>query len=430
MNERNESFLIEGNLYLPFFNRWGELSYKAEAAFTYDPFEIAASSTSGSPVAFTQSLFIGFLNDSGGRFTYDGEFTLTVILPEGQELFVRTGMDPFEAWEAYNAQILPKLSNSSKSSNHLYRMVEYSTWVEQKAAGNDKSQFFEVLSETFVDRYLDRLAKLNLPFGKFTIDDGWYDKHSETGSGTIEPNKRFPDLKRMARKIESAGHVPGIWLDLGCVSSRSRYYQEHSDKVKPHSVWGSTEVANTEVFYQALAGTQLERQFRNIFERLIDAGFVKFKVDMLYGNKREMKEILALAHRVAHEIRGDVELESHIPDIFVSPFCDVVRTNDVLISADSPWRELTWAHWTVSYYSAPNHWLNLDHIGGNNPAVSEEDFVSHLNMFERVPGHPVVSLLPDRYSPDTQKRLKQILHAYENNKHNPDYFINIPKFLG
>ncbi len=184
-------------------------------------------------------------------------------------------------------------------------------------------------------------------------------------------------------------------------------------KVKPHSYWGGTEVANAEVFYQALLGIQLERQFRDIFERLIDAGFAKFKVDMLYGNKREMKEILALAHRVAHDIRSDVELESHVPDIFVSPYCEVVRTNDVLISADNPWRELMWAHWTVCHYSSPKHWLNLDHIGGNDPAVSEENFVRHLEMFE-LPGHSVVSLLPDRYSLDAQNRLKHLLHSYDH----------------
>ena len=71
-------FSVMPPLYLPFYNRWGANAYYRYDAFSLDPFDIAASSTSGSPVLLTPQGFFGFLNETGGRFAYDGKGTLTI----------------------------------------------------------------------------------------------------------------------------------------------------------------------------------------------------------------------------------------------------------------------------------------------------------------------------------------------------------------
>ncbi|MDF2924206.1 MAG: glycoside hydrolase [Paenibacillaceae bacterium] len=428
-----ETFHLEGRVAIPYFNRWGELSYTTEQAFDHDPFQVLATSTSGSPVLFTSSLFVGFLKEAGGRFIYDGKGRLQVIYDDNQMLFIREGMEPYEAWDAYNHEVISLNGIEDRRRMPLYRTLEYCTWVEQKAQATEAANVHEVLSEAFMADYLNRLDKLQLPRGKVCLDDGWFDRHSATGSGTIFANERFPDLRRISHNIEAAGHIPGIWLDLGCVSPLSKFFQLNQHAVKPHSYFGGPaeqENKQSHTFYQPLPGKEMENHFRDVFDRLIDAGFVKFKLDMMYGNKREMSAILEAANRIAHELRADVEIEAHIPDIFVSRHCDVVRTNDVLIQADKPWRELTLAHWTTCLYSAPGRWLNLDHIGGNHPAVSEADFLKSLAMYDQIAGYPVLSLLPDRFSSDAQNEVRNLLARYEANVMNDSFFNKKLQFLG
>ncbi|MFS0726732.1 hypothetical protein [Paenibacillus sp. 1P07SE] len=423
------SFRVNGPLTAPFYSEWGKLSYVREEAFDLDPFTLPAAATSGSPVLFSDELFVGFLDESGGRFIYDGRETLTVVHPAEQRLFVREHMDPFAAWAQYNAEAVKRLGLQQQTPTELHRALEYCTWVEQKAAARSKAEYSSVLSEAFVDGYMERLERLGLPKGKLTIDDGWYTRHSEGGSGTIEPNERFPDLAALARRIEGAGYQPGIWLDLGCVSPLSAYYQRHGDQVKPHTYWGDTETNAERRFLQAVPGETLRRQFHEIFSRLIDAGYVKFKIDMLYGFKHEMKAIMALAYETAHGIHDAIEIEAHIPDLFVSRYCDVVRTNDVLIREGTPWMQQTKAYWSVCYHSSPCRWLNLDHIGGNDPQVSEADFAQHLQLFRRVPGYPVLSLLPDRFSEQTQRLVRDLLNEYNEHKMDASHFSSIPSLI-
>ncbi|WP_168120277.1 hypothetical protein [Paenibacillus sp. HB172176] len=429
---RIDSFEVKGKPVLPFLSKWNRHSYVAERSFDLEPFELPASATSGSPVLFTDDLFIGFMNDEfGGRFHYDGERTVKATYGENQQLFVLEGKAPYEAWSLYNEAVLSRQGVSpGKRSVPLYRTMEYCTWVEQKAMATEGGDYTSILSESFVESYLERLELLHLPKGKFTIDDGWYTRHSAGGSGTIRPNERFPDLRRMAGTIRQAGYEPGIWLDLGCVSPLSDYYRANRNQVKPHTYWGQTETGQSQPFCQAIPGTAFREQVYDVFVRLIDAGFVKFKIDMLYGNKREMKELMRIVYETAHGIRDDIEIEAHIPDLFVSRYADVVRTNDVLIAEGRDWMRQTLAYWTVCCHSAPNKWLNLDHIGGNDPKIGEREFLTHLNMFRQRPGYPVLSLLPDRFSRQAQEQVRDILKEYDKHKMDEGWFSRIPEEIG
>ena len=82
--ETKLTFEVMPPLYLPFYNRWGQNAYYTYDPFDYDPLNIRAVSTSGSPVILVGNKFFGFMNETGGRFAYDGKYTLTVTCPAGQ----------------------------------------------------------------------------------------------------------------------------------------------------------------------------------------------------------------------------------------------------------------------------------------------------------------------------------------------------------
>ena len=140
-------------------------------------------------------------------------------------------------------------------------------------------------------------------------------------------------------------------------------------------------------------------------------GFQKFKLDLHYGPKLLMRDQLALCSAAIKQADPSAEVEHHIPDIFASRYCGVVRTNDVLI-APYQWRGLVRTHWRVSAHSSPDRVLNLDHVGGNNPRVNETDYLTHWSMYTDQRGYPTLSLLPDHFSPDAVDIIREGLHTY------------------
>ena len=66
--------------FLYFYNQGNVNVYYKYEKFDFDPFNIKASSTSGSPVVLTQGGFFGFLNDMGGRFSHDGKGKLIMTI--------------------------------------------------------------------------------------------------------------------------------------------------------------------------------------------------------------------------------------------------------------------------------------------------------------------------------------------------------------
>ena len=76
-------------------------------------------------------------------------------------------------------------------------------------------------------------------------------------------------------------------------------------------------------------------------------GFQKFKLDIAYGPKRDMKALLKMMYEIIKSIDPTVEVECHIPDIFVSRYCDTVRMNDVNFDEKGLWRGTAMEHHKV-----------------------------------------------------------------------------------
>ena len=107
---------------------------------------------------------------------------------------------------------------------------------------------------------------------------------------------------------------------------------------------------------------------------------------------------LTIFFRIIKKIDKNVEVEAHIPDIFVSRYCDTVRINDVSFDEAGKWREVTVEHYKVCKYSSHNKMLNLDHLGTNTPVPNEDNFLEHTGMLLKLDGgYPCVSLLPDLF---------------------------------
>ncbi|MFT6810023.1 MAG: hypothetical protein ACJA01_003266 [Saprospiraceae bacterium] len=58
-------------------------------------------------------------------------------------------------------------------------------------------------------------------------------------------------------------------------------------------------------------------------------GVMKFKIDMSYNSKSYMLPIHRALNSAAKDIDKNIEMEFHIPDIFLAKYADVVRTNDI-----------------------------------------------------------------------------------------------------
>lgn len=394
------TFEIMPPLYLPFYNRWGANAYYTYEPFDYDPFTLRASSTSGSPVILTGSKFFGFMTEAGGRFSYDGKYTLTMTCPKGQSVWCSEDCNPYDEWQAYNAAIIETLF-PSQEPEPFWSEIEYCTWVEQKKdavrKGSDIMQ--SCLCEDFVYSYMRRVEKLGLPKGKLTIDDGWDIRYAPDGRmcyGNWEIDRiKFPHMERLVKDMSEEGFTPGLWFAPFTFTPNSELARKYPDLIgETFSENAEDEAVRRLMFIKP--DDALEEYYRGVFYPYIDMGFKKFKLDMSYGRKNEMKQLLAMMYRIIKERDKTVEVEAHIPDLFVTRFCDTVRINDVNFECPDSWRAVTTEHYKVSRYSSPDRILNLDHLGTNTSTPKEADYLEHVNMLLKLKGgYPCVSLLPD-----------------------------------
>jgi hypothetical protein len=102
-----------------------------------------------------------------------------------------------------------------------------------------------------------------------------------------------------------------------------------------------------------------------------------------------------MIYRVIKEADPTIEVEAHVPDIFLSRYCDTVRINDVAFDGPGDWRAVTLEHYKICRYSSSHKLLNLDHIGTNTPIPQGKLFLEHLKLLLSLEGYPTVSLLPD-----------------------------------
>lgn len=398
------TFSVMPPLYIPFYNQWSKNEYYAYDPFDLDPFSLRASSTSGSPVLLAEGKFFGFMNECGGSFAYDGACTLTVRCPAGQVLYYNEDCYPLAEWRRYNEAVLsdPTLPKPFKNAP-FHGSVEYCTWVDQKryARVHGMKSVWDPLTEGFLYDYMKRVEKLGLPRGKLTIDDGWDIRYAEDGKlsyGNWQIDRqKFPHMERLVRDMTEEGFIPGLWFSPFAVTPNSLPAARYPHLMGgPYS--GNAETESWRNLTFLIPDGSLEEYYREIFTPYVEMGFKKFKLDMGYGGKRDMKALLSIIYRVIKQLDPTVEVESHIPDIFVSRHCDTVRMNDT--NFDTPdWRAITKEHHRVCLYSAHDRILNLDHLGTNSEDCTEENFMAHSRLLMQLDGgYPCVSLLPDYFS--------------------------------
>ena len=253
--------------------------------------------------------------------------------------------------------------------------------------------------------YMDRIEALGLPKGKLTIDDGWDTEFNSDGKrifGNWEIDRvKFPNMEKLARDIRDRGFVPGLWFAPFIFTEDCKLAKEHPEVI------GSNYSSDPNFplrWKYILDSDVLDEYYYSVFKKYIDMGFRKLKLDIAYGYKRDMSDLLKRMYRIIKEIEPTVEVECHIPDIFVSQYCDTVRLNDVSLDPEGKWRGLTQEHYKVCRYSSPHKILNLDHLGTNTTLPEPKYFLEHSHMILALEGgYPCVSLLPDCYDESVQK---------------------------
>ncbi len=405
--------------FLPFYNQGNVNVYYKYEAFDLDPFNLKAASTSGSPVLITPNAFFGFLNDEvGGRFAHDGRGNLTVTCKAGQTLYYNESCDPYAEWEKYNEIILEALPKQKNEG--FWGEIEYCTWNEQKRWQKEREleNTQSALDENLIYDYMDRIEGLGLPKGKLTIDDGWDTELNADGKrifGNWEENKeKFPDMERLCRDMTERGFIPGLWLCPFVITDDCDIA-----KAYPEIVGSNYHTdPNFPLRWKYLLDSDiLDGYFNDIFKKYIGMGFRKFKLDIAYGYKQDMRDLLKRMYRIIKNIDPAAEVECHIPDVFVSKYCDTVRLNDVNLDPEGKWRGLTQEHYKVCRYSSPNKILNLDHLGTNTPVPPADKFLEHSRMILALEGgYPCVSLLPDCYDGQTQNEFVSAVKEWCNKK--------------
>lgn len=405
--EMTYEFNVIPPLYIPFYNKWSQNVYWQYKAFDLDPFTLRAESTSGSPVILVGNKFFGFLNTKGGRFVYDGAGSLSITVPKGQELLYDECCDPYKAWEEYSKVIASK--QPSAKFYEFWNQIEYCTWVEQKKQAKlSCGAVRDMINEDFVRDYINRIHKLGLPKGKFTIDDGWAinkDSQGKTllGDWEVDPEK-FPNMPGLVKDLKKDGYTPGIWLAPTLLTTNSKVAMEHPDWVGD-DFNSAAENKDMAVLKFLLPKDGVREYYYQITKPLIDMGFKKLKIDMTYGNKAHMISLLRMFYEEVKKQSDQVEVEIHIPDIFACCYADSIRINDVLFDKDQEWRGVTYEHYKVCKYSAPHKLINVDHIGTNTDLPSAKDFLDHWDILKTFEGYKVISLLPDYFAPHICSRI-------------------------
>ena len=423
-NNITRQIAIDGQLLLPFYNLWNENAYYRNDGFTFNPFTINSSSTSGSPVAIGRNFFVGFLNpEAPAQFSSDGRM-LTVECREGQECFWEEDCDPFAAWDAYNREVFRRFKPVKTCNAKTLESIEYCTWVEQEAAlyrrNIEGETVFSMLSDRFIEDYIGRIDRMGLPHGVLTIDHGWMEGSPRFDFRSQSPDrKRFPDLARTIGFIRDSGFIPGLWF------APAFLYEDHPLFLECPELMGSRFLGANEngfefpVHYLNVTDVTrpLVRQyFTGLLKPYLEMGVKKLKIDFIYNSKIEMIKILRELYQTVKEIDPEVEIESHVPDIFASFYQDAVRMNDVSKPDIEESLALIRNHYLVCKHSAFNTAVNLDHVGTNSCRIGSGDFLRTVALFRQMDGYPVVSLLPDQISDKAVAGLKEYLEGYISGK--------------
>lgn len=409
-------FVMPLPLLAPYYNQWGKDVYQQNVPFDHLVSEIAALSTSGSAVLLGPRGFVGV--DGGGplRFCHDGQ-TLTVTLPPGATLYHSSEGLGYEGWWHFNEALgLHAPPNPASSFPNFFTQPEYNTWVEQVRRDHN-TQDGNILNETLVRDFMDKIEGWGLPKGKLVIDFGWHVGRGPTMADWIPDTKRFPDMLALTREISFRGFTPGLWLAPAQIGTASAFGQKNPGAHRPWQApaeqlfWGDT---------LAIPGESFRQFMHETFSRAIDWGFRKFKLDLFYGPREQMIQCLSQAADAIHQIDPSVEVEGHVPDASVSAHCQVVRTNDVNVNEKMDWKGVTLAHFRICEWSSPHRLINYDFIGGNDPGLSPEKFMAHGELFrsKSAAGYACIGNLPEGLTAEERRAFMSLildLHPVDKN---------------
>jgi len=405
-------------LFLPFNNLWNQNVYYTDQPFSLSPTFIRTNSTSGSPVVIGNDFFIGCLNPHvDALFSSNGK-TLSCTAPEKQSFYYAEGK-PYQIWGEYNKYVSKFLKKKDNTEVPSLPLIEYCTWVEQKkfAAINNMSGPINAMSDIFIDDYLRRIDKMDLPRGVLTLDHGWALNSDNFNFEPSRPDKtKFKNFSSTIKRIENGGFTPGLWFAPAFLYPESQLFSKYPE-LRGEKFTGANEGGfNFPVYYlnvtDKTAGIIYD-WYKELFTPYIEMGARKFKIDFTYNNKSKMIKILELLYKAVKDINPTVEVEGHVPDIFATQYQDAVRLNDLVIETNPEWEQLFEDHHKVCLNSAYKTQLNLDHVGTNSPNVSETDFLKSLARFRGKTGYPVISLLPDNFSDKTVDFVRQYLQEYQ-----------------
>ena len=382
--------------------------YRKRGPFDVSPFSDAAWQSPGAPVVFGKDWFIGFLNETGGRFGWDGRTTLTVDMPEGQELFMRTGVDPYSAWDEYNAR-LAEARGAAAAPTAGFPRITYTTHVEQHwYAGMENRHPQDVMSERFVLDQTERIKKLGLPPGALIIKNGWFStrRPGTYGDWRFDEDK-FPDPKGLAAHLKSLGYLPGIWIAPALVSTHSEYCKSGGatdGRWLFHSEKYPSEECRT-----AVLDRRLESALAETIRYLADLGFGILYLDLLYLERGRMMELQRRIAEIATRTAPELWVIGHLSDPYRAAPRYAHRVYDVHILPGSDWVEETRMRWLVNRYSSPLAPTLWGSIGGSNPFMLEEEFMDHWRLYQDDRKAPFIGLLPDRFAPRTIARFRRQL---------------------
>jgi len=148
--------------------------------------------------------------------------------------------------------------------------------------------FFHRVTESDVLRNLEALAadRVGLPVEVVQIDDGW----QRSVGDWLDTSPAFPrGLAPLAREIQAAGFVPGLWTAPFCAVPESAVAGAHPDWLLRrgdalllgllHPVWspsGAVHVLDP-------SREDVQRHLREVFASLVSLGFAYLKLDFLYA---------------------------------------------------------------------------------------------------------------------------------------------------
>lgn len=385
-----KTFKTSDTVFTTWYSEWNANTYVRTVPFCEAPCAFNAGSTAGAPVLVSDNLLVGLIREcSEALFQWDGS-VLTVEAPDSA-LFVSFATDEQECWAQYHEVLGLKFRDAP-----FGLLPEYCTWVEQnRIFHNDGLETVQdALTGTMIFNYLDTVRKAEWKLGRFTIDEGWCPRAGKGGFGDWVPREDL-FMELLAEKIQSAGHIPGLWMAPALIDKESDAALRNPELIgSPVQMGGECDWSR---YFYLNPGQASQELIFDLFQRAFSWGFRKFKLDIFYGPKPVMFELSKQCRIAADELPEPVELEGHIPDPFCAQYMDVIRLNDILISTQHPdWREVYQGHLYVCSRSAPGVVLNLDHIGGNCVNVDEGRFVEHVNLMKPylTTGYPSLSILP------------------------------------